>query len=42
MMELTGPVLEIVERAYDVDACTPAWLESFRVAGEWSFHGQIL
>jgi hypothetical protein len=41
-MELTGPVVDVVERAYDVDASTPAWLEAVRVAAERSFSGQVL
>jgi hypothetical protein len=40
-MLLTGSPIDIVERAYDVDASTSDWLEAIRTSAQNAFSGQL-
>jgi hypothetical protein len=40
-MRIGGELVEIVERAYDVEAATPAWLSAIRDAAGRAFGGHI-
>ena len=40
-MRLTGSAVDVVERAYDLDASTTEWLTGVRTAAERAFSGQL-